>query len=83
MSERELSEALVGVFVQVFDLRKEDVHPAMTPDDVAQWDSLAHVRLVSAIEQTFHCQLDIDDVMALTSFGAILEVVVKRTRVLA
>jgi acyl carrier protein len=42
-------------------------------DDLAAWDSLAHVNLMMSLEQTFDLFLEVEDFPKLTSVSAILE----------
>jgi acyl carrier protein len=41
---------------------------------IEQWDSLAHLNLVTAIESDFDVMLDVDDVLGLRSFEAAVEI---------
>jgi len=43
-------------------------------EDLPQWDSLAHLNLMMAIEQTFDVALEVEDFDRLTSVPAIIEV---------
>jgi acyl carrier protein len=42
-------------------------------EDLAAWDSLGHVNLMIAVEQTFDVTLDVEDFPRLNSVPAILE----------
>jgi len=42
-------------------------------NDLAAWDSLAHVNLMMSLEQTFDLFLEVEDFPKLTSVPAILE----------
>jgi acyl carrier protein len=41
---------------------------------IVEWDSLAHLSLVTTIEMTFDVMLDVDDVLGLRSFAACREI---------
>jgi acyl carrier protein len=41
------------------------------PDDVARWDSLQHIALVRAIEQTFGISMSMDEMAEMRSAGDI------------
>lgn len=41
------------------------------------WDSVAHMRLVSEIENTFDIMLDTDDVIGMSSFPVAKDIVAK------
>ena len=53
MSQTEIYEKLTDVFRDVFD--DEDLTPTaeMTADDVEEWDSLSHIRLMLSVEKAF------------------------------
>jgi acyl carrier protein len=44
---------------------------------IAQWDSLAHMRLVAEIEKTFDIMLDTEDVIGMSSFRKALDILAK------
>lgn len=44
-----------------------------TDEDIGAWDSLGHVNLMMALEQTFGIYLDVDDFPKLNSVAAIIE----------
>lgn len=41
------------------------------------WDSIAHMKLVAAIEEEFGIQLDVNDILGLSSFSVARELVKK------
>ena len=43
------------------------------PNDIEEWDSLAHVALLTAVEQQFNVQFTADEMASITSVGAILD----------
>jgi len=49
--------------------------PRKTRENTASWDSLAHLNLVLSIEQELGIALADDEVVAMTAFGAALEIV--------
>jgi acyl carrier protein len=66
-------QRLVNCFEKVFpNLNPSDI-PAATQENVAQWDSVAHLTLLSLTEEEFGIQVDIDAFEAATSFRALLE----------
>ena len=59
----------------------DDGEVVLTPDtkarDVEGWDSLAHVRIVVAVEQAFGVQFDMADITSLDSVGDLVALVGK------
>jgi acyl carrier protein len=69
---------LASVFADVFRLPPQRVHPNLGPADVERWDSVGHVMLVTAVEQAFSIQFEVDEIMEFTSFQAILSAIERR-----
>lgn len=67
---------LVEIFRDVFEY-EGPVSRQTSPDDVDRWDSLQHIALVRAIEETFGLTLSMDEMMELETVGAI-EILLQR-----
>jgi acyl carrier protein len=72
------ADHLLSLLVEFFDL------PAHTkPADIEQrllsdWDSLAMVQLITALEQAFSVNFEIDEIVRLTSYREIQKVLISR-----
>lgn len=58
------------------------VAPGVITDDlryntIPQWDSVAHMALIAAIEQAFDILIETDDVIDMSSFAKAKEIVAK------
>jgi acyl carrier protein len=58
------------------------VDPAVVVDDLAyqsikEWDSVAHMVLVTALEDNFDIMLDTDDIIAMSSVARVREILAK------
>ena len=72
-------DRLVDCFAQVFPgLNRQDI-PAATQSNVAAWDSIAQVTLLSLIGEAFAIDLDFEEFEGADSFAAVLKVVSSRT----
>lgn len=56
------------IFTEVFNVDSSQLTDAFTYKDVAQWSSLAHLDLISKLEDTFDIMLDIEDVLHFESY---------------
>jgi acyl carrier protein len=65
-----LQERLQEIFRVVFELSPAADVAAVRRLTQPNWDSLAHVSLVAAIESEFDIELDTTDAMGITSFRA-------------
>lgn len=60
------------VFRRVFDDPSLNVTSDTTAEDVAGWDSLSHVNLIVAVEQTFGIKISKRELLALQNVGDLL-----------
>jgi acyl carrier protein len=58
--------------VRALKLRSEEYRPDLKIGDVEQWDSVAHLDLMSEIEQEFGVRFDLDEMTTLTSLPELL-----------
>ena len=71
------TERLVDCFEHVFPGLSRGAILLATPSNVADWDSVAHVTLLSLVGESFG--LDLEEFEEAASFAAIHEVVKART----
>lgn len=63
-------EKYTHIFTEVFRIEPSELGPAFAFREVAAWDSVAHMELISAMEDGFDILLDTEDILELTSFEA-------------
>ena len=51
---------------------------AMSFDDVPGWDSVGHMNLVTELESRFGVSLDMDEIVAMDSVGAVRQLLAKK-----
>lgn len=54
-----------------------DITDEMGPDEIKDWDSLAHVELVSALEDSFGINLDVVDISRMYTIGDVKKILEK------
>ncbi len=69
LSENNIQERLHKIFLKVFNC--SDPRKTASPDNLAGWDSLGHLLLVSAIEEEFKIKLTVEDIFQMVNFRAI------------
>lgn len=76
MTRQEIFEKLNEVFADVFD---EDVvvTDRTTADDIADWDSLTHITLISEVEDTFGMKFSMKDVLGMKNVGEMADIIQK------
>jgi len=68
--DEELRSEITEIFRDVFEYEGK-LSRDTSPEDVARWDSLQHIALVRGIEETFQISLSMDEMMEMTTAGAI------------
>jgi len=64
-----MSDKLIAVFAEVLEVEPSTLNDESSPDNIDQWDSLAAMHLVAAIEDTFNTQLTTKEIMKMASIG--------------
>lgn len=71
MTEEEIYSRLNEVFRDVFDDEEITVDEQTTADDIDDWDSLAQISLIAAIESEFGIRFDMKTALSLKNAGDI------------
>ena len=58
--------------IKALKLRSEEYRPDLKIGDIEQWDSVAHLELMSGVEQEFGVRFDLDEITTLTSLPELL-----------
>jgi len=72
-------EELRAVFVEELGIDQKMVADTLEYNTLAEWDSIAHMRLIVAIETKFDIMIDTDDVIEMSSFKVAVDIVNKYT----
>ena len=77
MSNEDHKNKLRSVFAESLDMPLEQVTGGLSYNTTAQWDSVAHMALIAAIEEAFDILIDTNDVIDMSSFAKAAEIVAK------
>jgi acyl carrier protein len=64
------------VFAETLGIPLETDFSSLQYRSIPQWDSVAHMRLVGAIEKSFDVMLSTDEVLGLSSFNKAEEILI-------
>ncbi|PIC94699.1 acyl carrier protein [Sporosarcina sp. P26b] len=70
-------EKLKQVFADSLDIDSSLVVDNLRFNSIAEWDSIAHMALVTEIDDVFDIMLDTDDVLDMSSFAKAKEILAK------
>ncbi len=73
-----INERLNEVFRDVFDDESINVTRDTTADDIDDWDSLEHIRLVTAVEREFGVKFTMREVSAMKNVGEMIDIIAAR-----
>lgn len=74
---QELEARLSAVFAKSLAISEADVTDELSYQSIPQWDSVAHMALVAAMEEEFDIMIDTDDVIDMSSFAVAKDIVQK------
>jgi acyl carrier protein len=77
-SNSEVLEALTGIFRSELDAPKLNLQMDDNQDSVTGWDSLAHIRVVAALEKKFGFQFELEEIEELTSVASLVNAISSR-----
>ena len=66
-------EKYTDVFIKTFDIKEEDTK-GLQYTGIQAWDSIGHMSLIAALEETFDIMMDTDDIIDLSSFEKGMEI---------
>lgn len=73
----DIFEKIADILRDVLDAPELRVTEDMAMDNVEDWDSVAQMTLMSALESEFKIELSLDEIVTLTSVHAIVDAVMK------
>ena len=78
MSLSEVDSQVREVMAGVLDVEAETLDDGFRRDDASTWDSMNHLRLISALEEAFGIRFTMKEVGEMESFGDVRQRVAER-----
>ncbi|WP_313671460.1 acyl carrier protein [Sandarakinorhabdus sp.] len=70
-------KSLAEVFAESLMIDAASVVDSLAYQSIKEWDSVAHMVLVTALEDNFDIMLDADDIVAMSSVAKVREILAK------
>lgn len=70
------TSSIIEIFNDILDLEPGQLTPESTPEDIDEWDSMANVNIIVALEEEFKIKFkleDIQDVKTVNDFIALVD----------
>ena len=78
MTDTEIIPRLTEVFRTVFDDDGIVITRETVADDIEDWDSLEHIRLVGAVEREFKMKFTMREVSSMKNVGEMIDIIAER-----
>lgn len=75
MKDKNLEQTIRQIFATILQLSPQSISPDLSPDSCESWDSLNHIHLVNAINETLEIDLTVEQQLEMLNFDLVLEVV--------
>jgi acyl carrier protein len=75
-----MKQKLIEILADVLDLEADQIDDDLSAETAKSWDSLNHLRLITAVEQDFGIALTMEEIEGATSLMRLLSVIEARTR---
>jgi acyl carrier protein len=72
-----VSSILIDLVASVIDVPASELNAQSGPGAVPAWDSLAHVTIVAAVEQTYGVKLSMPEILAIRSIDGLRQLLEK------
>ena len=69
-------EKYEGIFIEMFGIEKKDLE-GLEYNAIQQWDSVGHMRLMAALEESFDVMLEMDEIIGFSSYKKGIEILGK------
>lgn len=71
------NERLYACFLQALNISRDKISDELGYNTIPEWDSVAHMALVTEIEGAFEIMIDTDDIVDMSSVGKAKEILKK------
>ena len=71
------NDRVIETFSRVLGLQAERITDDLRYATIPEWDSIAHMSVIAALEDAFGIMIDMDDVIDMSSVGKAREILAK------
>ncbi len=65
------------VFIDTFSLQESELSETLIYNTISSWDSIGHMSMVAALEDTFNITMETDDIVNFSSYQKGFEILSK------
>jgi acyl carrier protein len=75
----DIKEQLQVIFREVFKDPNLEISPELTAHQVAHWDSISHLVMISKVEEVFNVKMKLKELMKLKNVGDLMSLLAEKT----
>ena len=72
-----MTKRLEDIFSETLGIDKQRVVDSLEYNSIKEWDSVAHMALIAALEESYDIMLETEDVIDMSSVGRAREILAK------
>ncbi len=80
MNEANIKEKLKDIFIKIFQAPEIIITDDLSADQVAKWDSLTHLTMISEVENTFSIKFKLKELVAMKNVGDLIKLITEKTQ---
>jgi len=69
-----MEDNIKRIMSDIFGVNVGDITDSASMKTIPAWDSLKHMEMITALEENFNIRLKVDDMVEMTSFRAICDI---------
>lgn len=70
-----MTEKIINIVAEILEVEPTSLSLATKQEDVEEWDSLAHIRMIAEIEEQLGISIAIDKVVEITTIEQLVQAV--------
>lgn len=70
-----MDEELKELVAEVFNIKEKNVTPELSQDNLDNWDSMNHLKLITAVEEELDINLTMDEIEEITSIAKLISII--------
>ena len=78
LSRDDIRHRITEILADIVDDETLELDDSTTADDVEEWDSLNHVKLIVAVEQAFNVRFEGDEITVPQNVGELVDLVARK-----
>lgn len=72
-----MEEKFEEIVSELFEISEDEIENDLKADDVLLWDSLNHMKMITALEDAYNIKLTMSEINSMDSFYKIKEIIKK------